>query len=161
MWERAQEATSQETLHPTGQIHPIWKAPPPYWTTTSQTPHLPTKKYLNSGKISYEHEEEEESNTSEEEEDSPYKEDYAETICANLKQRRLQKLEEITYDTTLPCAMGPINKEEQYIKTKTARKNHKKVDFIWKGKPTQWGSPSQTLFLVNPPCKVISARKRH
>ena len=83
-------------------------------------------KYHNNSKISYGHEEEDESNTSKEEEDSPYKEDYAETICANLKQRRLQKLEEITYDTTLPCAMRPINKEEQHIKMKISQKTMKK-----------------------------------
>ena len=74
----------------------------------------------------YEHEEEDENITSTEEEEIPYKEEYAETISANLEQRKLRKLEEITHDNTLPCVMGPIDKEEQHTKMKIAQKTMKK-----------------------------------
>ena len=116
---------STKTLHMTSSSS-VLNHNPPY----PQSPY----KYHNNSKTNYENEEENESKTSKKEEDSPYREDYAETISANLEQRRLQKPEEITHDTTPPCAMGPINKEEQHTKMKVAQKTLKKWVSYEKGK---------------------------
>ena len=79
-------------------------------------------KYLNKQELVYEHEEEEKNNTPEEDNDTLNEADYAAVIRENFEQRKLQPIEKTIHDNTLTCAMGLINKEEQYNKMKTAHK---------------------------------------
>ena len=91
-------------------------------------------------------------NTPEEDDnDTPNEADYAAVIRANLEQRKLQPIEEIIHDNTIPYAMGPIKKKRTIQQDEDSPQSHEPVDLSQKRKLLQLRSLRPSPLSAYPP----------